>query len=263
MKVKILQADTRPIRLYLQSRNLVYTPVNKIDLQRIAEHNNGLLFPNEPNSLATTVNLMKSKMLGFLYEFRKGNLGEWEEGNEKSVTWIKIRSLLEDLDNPSLKDVDVFCFIDTDAWIRDEHEFLKFCESFLASSHPVAIPRDIEQDNASFLNTGFIAVKNCQKAKEILQTVYSHSDYRSHEKLFWWEQSELSTYQEKHPEDILVLPLNDFNTPCGRIVRHCWVKHLIESLVIQDVIACFSKLAVQFTNDPNITLGQGVQFLCD
>lgn len=248
MKIKIIQADTRPLRFYLESKNLVYTPIDAINLEAISQQNGGLLFGNDGNSLGVMINVIKSKLMGCSYEFIEGQLSEWEQGGTKSVPWIKIRSLLEQFANPDLSECDVFVFLDTDAWIRDEQDFLKFCETFLASPFHLAIPRDIEMPNYTYLNSGFLAVKNTSAGKHILETVYSHPDYRTHEKSSWWEQSELSTYQSKHPDEIMVLPLNDFNTPCGRIVRHCWVKHIVEPFAIQDLIACFSKLAMLFTN---------------
>lgn len=262
MKVKIIQADTRSLRFFLESRNLTYGPPNQMDFQLIASLNkNVLIQPNEANSIGCIINLLKCRLLNYSYEFIKGDLNEWEQGGTKSVTWIKIRSLIEQIKDEKNKDIDIFCFIDTDAWIRDERLFAEFCEHFVKSPETLAIPRDIELPNNSYLNSGFLAVKNTPAGLNILETVYTHPDYRNHEKLFWWEQSELSVYQKKHPEEIMILSLNDFNTPCGRIVRHCWTKHLVEPFVLEEAVATLTKITLTFTSDPNYSLGSGFQIL--
>ena len=245
MKVKVIQADTRKMFLYLESKPLVYTPINDINFQLVSEYNDGLIFPNDGNSLCMSVNMVKSKMLGFLYEFIQGNPNDWQEEGKKSHTWIKIKSLLEQFADPKLTDYDLFLFIDSDAWIRDEEALLNFCTEFLNSSCHLAVPRDIELYNSSYFNSGFIAVKNTSAGKHILETIYSHPDYRTHDMAIWHEQSELDTYHTNHPGEILVLPLNDFNTPCGRIVRHCWIKHMVEPFILQEIVALFSKIAIQ------------------
>lgn len=260
MKIRIIQADTRGVSVHLQSRDLNYGPPNQMNFEFIASLNNGVLWqPNDPNSIARMLNLFKSKVMNLEYEFVLGDLKEWEAGGDKAVTWIKIRTLMNQMKDPKHSHIDLFCFIDSDAWIRDEQAFLEFCENFAKRPEHLAIPLDIEVNNTSYLNSGFLAVKNTQAGYDILDKVYNHPDYRNFEKKAWWEQSEISNYQQKHPEEIFVLPMNDFNTPCGRIVRHCWTKHLIERFVIEELLAVFTRLTFQCMQDPRYTLGSNIQ----
>jgi hypothetical protein len=260
MKIKIIQADTRPVKSFLESRDLKYGPPDQMNMNLIAALNNNMLIqPNDAISIGRTLNLLKAKLMSVQYEFVLGNVHEWQEFGEKAHCWIKIKTLMDQMKDSANKEVELFCFIDSDAWVRDENAFMNFCKEFLESSFHIASPRDIELPGYSLLNSGFIAVKNTPKGFHILDSLFNHPDYRQHEKNSWWEQSELSVYHERNPGEVMVLPLNDFNTPCGRIVRHCWMKHLIEPLVIEEVIACMTRLSLGFTREPGYSLGQHVQ----
>lgn len=259
MRIKLIQADTRPMKVYMKARNLTYGPPDQMNLGFIASLNNNILLqPNDANSIGRCLNLLKAKLLGIEYEFILGNKDDWESEGKKAHCWIKIHSLIEQMKNPTNQGINLFCFIDSDAWIRDEKEFLDFCHKFSESQYSIACPRDIELPGNSFLNSGFLAVKNTPQALQILETIYSHPDYREFDKKSWHEQSELSIYHEKHPGEILVLPLNDFNTPCGRIVRHCWIKHLVEPLVIEEALATLMRLSLSFTSDPRYSIGNEI-----
>ncbi len=260
MKIRIVQADTRKVFLYTESRDLNYGPPNQMNFELIAQLNNGIVLqPNDANSIARLLNLFKAKMMNIEYEFVLGNLDEWENGGDKAVTWIKIKTLMDQMKDPKNSHIELFCFIDSDAWVRNEQAFIEFCEDFAKRPEHIAIPRDIEVNNTSYLNSGFLAVKHTQEAYDILDKMYNHPDYRNFEKRAWWEQSELSNYQQKYPEEILVLPMNDFNTPCGRIVRHCWTKHLVERFVTEEVLAIFTRLGLQCMQDPRYSLGPNIQ----
>lgn len=262
MKIKLIQADTRPIVASPFALDLKYGPSDQMNFELIAGLNRGLLVqPKDPNSIARLLNVVKAKFYNMEYEFVLGNLSEWESGGDKAVTWIKIKALMNQMKDPKNSEIELFCFIDSDAWIRDEPAFLDFCEQFMKTPEHIGMPRDIDVNNTSYLNSGFLAVKNTAPALKILETIYNDPDYRTAEKLAWWEQTELSRYQKNHPEDILVLPMNDFNTPCGRIVRHCWTKHLIEHFVVEESIAMMTRLALQFSQDPRYSLGPNINIL--
>lgn len=259
MKIKVIQADTRPLKIYTESRNLTYGPPNQMNLGLIASLNNNILIqPNDAISLARTLNLLKCRLMSVSYEFVLGSVTDWEDHGTKAHCWIKIDALINQLKSPENKDVDLFCFLDSDAWVRDEGAFLAFCNEFMKSNFCVAAPLDLEVPNQSYFNSGFLAVKNNAKGLHVMDTIYNHPDYRDYEKRSWHEQSELSIYHERNPGEIMVLPLNDFNTPCGRIVRHCWIKHLNEPLVIEEIIASMTRMALSFTADPNYKIGKDV-----
>ena len=260
MKLKLIQADTRPLKLYLESRKLDYGPPDQMNFGLIASLNKNILIqPNDPNSIARMLNLIKSKFFGFEYEFVLGNPLDWQENGLKAHTWIKIHALMSQIKDTKNSHIDLFCFIDSDAWIRDERAFVEFCQDFMNREEHIALPRDIEVNNASFLNSGFIAVKNTEHGFHILDTIYNHPDYRDKELSSWHEQSQLSKYNERHPGEIYILPLNDFNTPCGRIVRHCWIKHLVEPFVIEEAIALLTRLGVSFSSEPHLSIGSNIQ----
>lgn len=259
MKIKIIQADTRPLKIFLESRDLKYGPPDQMNFNLIGQLNNNILVqPNDSISIARCINLIKSKLLGLEYEFILGNVDDWESEGKKAHCWIKIHSLMAQMKNLDNKDIDLFCYIDSDAWIRDDHGFVEFCETFLKTPFHLACPRDIELPGNSFLNSGFLCVKNTPAAYHILDTIYNHPDFREYDKKSWHEQTELSRYYDAHPQEILVLPLNEFNTPCGRIIRHCWVKHLIEPLVIEEAISCMTRLAASFTDGSKYKLGPNI-----
>jgi hypothetical protein len=262
MNIKIIQADTRPIRLYIESRNLVYGATDHINFDYVARLNNNILLqPNDAISLARMVNLLKSNMISVKYEFIHGNKDDWESEGKKAHCWIKIDALIKQIKDPQNKDIEVFCFMDSDAWIRDEGAFLGFCRDFLASPYSMAAPRDLDMPGASYLNAGFCAVKNTNQGLQIMETIYNHPDYREHDTKCWHEGSEISHYQEEHPDEVMVLPLNDFNTPCGRIVRHCWTKHLIEPFVLEELTATMGKFFLNLAQNPNHRIGGPVLLL--
>jgi hypothetical protein len=256
MKVKIIQADTRSPKLYLESRNLNYGPPNQMNFELIQSlNNNCLLQPRDPLSIGRVINLIKAKHMGMEYECVYDSHDNWESGGPKAVPWIKIFALMNQMKDPKNKDIDIFCFIDTDAWIRDEKLFVEFCTSFMNDPEHLAIPRDIEFNNTSYFNSGFIAVKHTDVGFSILDTIYNHPDYRALDQLVWHEQSQLSTYHTKYPGTIKVLPMNDFNTPCGRIVRHCWTKHLLEDFVIEEALGLLTKIGLSYIDDTHYSLG--------
>jgi hypothetical protein len=259
MKVKIVQADTREIRLFTRSRDLKYGPPDQMNFDYIASLNQGALVqPKDPNSIARLVNLIKCKVFDMDYEFILGNGEEWEGEGTKAYPWIKIKALMDQIKDPNYSHIELFCFLDSDAWIRDETLFLDFCKDFLTRPEHVAVSRDIEVNKTSYLNAGFIAVKNTRDALNVLDTVYNDPEYRGTERVSWFEQTQLSNYQKKHPDHILPLPVNDFNTPCGRIIRHCWTKHLIEHFAVEEALAVLTNFGLQFLQDPRYSLGSKI-----
>lgn len=264
-RVKILQADTRNLSLYVSSRNLKYGPSDKMDLGLIAELNNNMLhFPRDPNSLGCLVNCFKSRALGLEYEFVKGKIEDWEFNsydnatNKRHITWIKIQALYDQMMDEANREIDMFCFLDTDAWIRDEDGFQKFLEDFEKSSASLAIPRDLDEKDATYLNSGFLAFKNNERGRAMIEKFWTNPDYRGYWKHYRVEQRLLSDYYYDHKEDYMVLPLEDFNTPCGRVVRHCWIKHMQETSVLEEVIACFTKIAIGGIDSGKVKLGKDV-----
>ena len=238
MKVKVIQSHTSPVKIFLESKDITYGPTDKMDLAFIHNTNNGLIFETEFITQTCMINMHKCLLLGAEYE----NINMTWDHEARAVTWIKIMGLLEQFTQHP--DFDVFVFLDSDAWIRDEKRFAEFLQTFAESPRPLAIPRDTDIPGNTYLNTGFIAVKNTKAARAILDGLFESPKYDRFVKTSWWEQGALSVHQSEHPEDIMVLPLEDFNTPCGSVVRHCWVQHIRTPLLNEEIMASFTKNTV-------------------
>ena len=249
MKVKVIQAHTNPVKIFLESKDITYGAPDKMDIGMINNNNNGLIFEADFITQTCVVNMHKCLLLGAEYE----NINMTWDHSVRAVTWIKIIGLLEQFKNHP--DFDIFVFLDSDAWIRDEKRFAEFLKEFAESTYSLAIPRDLSITGYTFLNSGFIAVKNTEKAKGILDSLFEpmYDHFLLHE---MYEQSALSLYQSNHPEDVMVLPLEDFNTPCGSIVRHCWIQHIRTHLLNEEIMASFTKNTVMQGLQKGFKLGK-------
>ena len=273
MRVKIIQCDTRDIVVQLKSKNLYYGKASEYDYESLMRNNNNDLFhPENALSLCCLVTMMKCKMISLEYEFVKGNADDWEfpkihnnanvysasgsYSSKRAVPWLKPKTLFEQMSADDNKSVDIFCILDTDAWIRDEHLFLEFLETFSKNSATLAMAEDL--DRSSKLNSGFIAVKNNEKGKHIFERINNDPKYERYYKVAFHEQAALCDYYLENKEDFMVLPLNDYNTPCGRIVRHAWLHGLFYNLVVDEVIAVFTKLSLSFMNDSTYRIRNGL-----
>jgi hypothetical protein len=258
MKVKVIQADTRPIQIFAESRDLKYAPPNEINMNAIVTINNGSLWHNaDYKGLTILINMFKCRVLGYEYEMITDSDENFPGYPDKPSCYIKIKALMSLFNNSS---ADLFIFIDTDAWIRDEGRFQTFIKEFKESSAVISMPRDVNGPNDSFFNSGFIAVKNIPEAKEILTDIYFSPEYKEFYGRKKNEQGALSARYLKTPNQFLVLPLGDFNTPCGSIVRHAWIEHIRDQLVVEEVIASFTKIVMSFARDSGFKFGDKTQF---
>lgn len=264
MRVKVLQCDTRDIVLQLQSRNLYYGTRQEYDYESLMKNNqNELYHPQNSKSgisLCCLVNMMKSKSIGIEYEFIKGNTSDWNISNsnvfdirKKHVCWLKPYVILEQMNSQANSNVDIFCYFDTDAWIRDKQLFHDFLVKFLESKSTIAMPEDVER--SSELNAGFYAIKNNTKGKEIIESLIHDPKYEKYYNVIYHEQSALCEYYKEHKDEFTVLPMNDFNTPCGRIVRHAWLHGLFYNLIVDEVLAIFTNISLANSNDSTHSLG--------
>ena len=252
MKVKVIQAHTNPVKIFLDSKDIVYGETDKMDIGMINNNNNGLIFETDFITQTCVVNMHKCLLLGAEYE----NINmTWDfTSGTRAVTWIKIVGLLEQFKQHP--DFDLFIFLDSDAWIRDEKRFADFLKLFAESPCPLAIPRDTDISGNSYLNSGFIAIKNTEAARKILDDLFHSPKYHLYITSAWQEQGALSVYQSEHPEDVMVLPLEDFNTPCGSIVRHCWIQHIRTHLLNEEIMASFTKNTVMQGLQKGFKLGK-------
>uniref|UniRef100_A0A6C0KP96 Nucleotide-diphospho-sugar transferase domain-containing protein n=1 Tax=viral metagenome TaxID=1070528 RepID=A0A6C0KP96_9ZZZZ len=261
MKIKVLQADTRDIILQLQSRNLYYGSASDYSYESLMKNNEGELFHPEDAqrtlSLCCLVTMMKCKLLGIAYEFVKGNAEDWNfpkihnnanvydsslDSTKRNVTWLKPRVLLEQMSSEENKSVDIFCILDTDAWIRDDRRFQEFLDTFSKSPAIIAMAEDVER--STLLNSGFIAIKNNVKGRQIIDKIYNDPKYSRYYTVVYHEQSALCDYYLENKDEFMILPLNDFNTPCGSVVRHAWLHGLYYKLVVDEILGVFTKLCL-------------------
>ena len=222
-------------------------------------------------SLCCLVTMMKCKILGISYEFVKGNNEDWNfpkihnnanvydsdlNSKKRNVTWLKPRVLLEQMSLEENNSVDIFCILDTDAWIRDEIRFQEFLETFSKSPVTIAMAEDVAR--SSVLNSGFIAIKNNVEGRQIIDKIYNDPKYENYYTVVYHEQSALCDYYLEHKEQFMVLPLNDFNTPCGSIIRHAWLHGLYYKLVVDEIIGVFTKLCVGCIDRSSYKIGGDV-----
>lgn len=271
-KTKILQCDTRDLVLQLQSRNLYYGKPTEYDYESLMRNNNNELYHPESSvhslSLCCLVNMMKCKLNGLQYECVKGNSDEWNlpgvknnanvydtiaDSTKRIVSWLKPKVLIEQMAN---RDVEIFCVLDTDAWIRDEPLFVDFIKKFSESGATIAMAEDVSR--STLLNSGCVFVKNNEEGRKIIDTIYNNPSYKKYYNVVFQEQSALCEYYLQNKEKFIVLPLNDFNTPCGRIVRHCWLHGLFYKLIQDEVTALFTKLSLSVMNDTTHKIGNGL-----
>lgn len=274
MRVKVLQADTRPIKVATSSRNLSYGPSNHFEIDIVIRENRGqLVFPQDNVTMDVLVNLVKCKAVGLEYEYYKGDPAKYIVGpctnvplpNEprRQCTWIKIDALAAAFEADKNKGVDIFCMMDTDAWIRDELAFKESLAAFHASDRVIAMPRDLDMPGATHLNSGLIFVKNTPEGKKIIDTVDKDPAYIPFYQCDNLEQKALDKLYELNKEKWMVLPLADFNTPCGRIVRHCWMKHINDMMIRDELHATFARLCMSFVNDTTYDIRSGLVLLSD
>jgi hypothetical protein len=246
MVLKLINADNRNLALFPYSPKLKFVPENSITQDILLQNNPKLIIPKDQVTMSVLINMYKMKFIGYSYEYSQYPKDELPfTDKERVIFWIKIWALIKELEKPESKKYTTIAFIDSDAWVRDECKFKEFVEEFEKSSYTLASPKDVQQDsNSSRLNSGFIIVKNNEKALMILKDIFYNPCYSKFYLHHHHEQSAISLYMNDHPEDIQELSMHDFNTPCGSIVRHCWIKHWTEPMMIDEIYSIFTKFAL-------------------
>jgi hypothetical protein len=246
MGFKLINADNRDLALFPYSPKLKFVPENSIILNTLLENNPNLVIPKDQVTMSVLINMYKMKFIGYSYEYCQYLKDELPfTDKERVIFWIKIWALIKELEKPESKKYTTIAFIDSDAWVRDEHKFKEFVEEFERSSYTLGSPKDVQQGpDSSRLNSGFIIVKNNEKALMILKDIFYNPCYSKFYLHHLAEQCAISLYMNDHPEDIQELSMHDFNTPCGSIVRHCWIKHWTEPMMIDEIYSIFTKFAL-------------------
>jgi len=240
-QLTIIQCDNRPTSLKYVSRKLHFDEYR--DSESMIRSLNGKI-ANQADywSLTSAVNRVKSRLIGARYV----HVGTDETGcPDRGITWYKILVLRQILANA--KPGELVCFLDSDAWIRDERVLSNIVEAL--SRNPgkhAAFSRDPKLAKNTFINTGCMVLKNTLFTRQLLAHAWhavetaQYDNYR-----FDWpcEQFVLSDIVKAEHTKFYVLKVNTLNTPCGEVVRHVWWKHMLQELLDDVSRECVFKLA--------------------
>jgi hypothetical protein len=160
---------------------------------------------------------------------------------DRSFVWLKLWFIVHEMRRNHAETV--LLLLDTDAWIRDAGALLDWLARFEASPHtfmfaaePTAADTKF-QGEAQLVSGGFIAVKNDDTAVRFAATLYHMP--AGGKLLHEWpaEQACIQKLLRTNPDFAaasLVCPMDLFNTPTGRIVRHARDKRLLLPILVHD-----------------------------
>jgi hypothetical protein len=172
------------------------------------------------------------------------------EGRHPS--WTKINTILrlwKEEDSDFLSH-DVIVVIDTDAWVRDAGEFMKWVQSFRESEKEfffVEASKTMEgrslADIEQTVNGGFMMIKKTADVRAILERIYAmpEEDERFQRFRKDWSFEQVCINAMLQQDDIfraksVLTPLNKFNTPGGKVVAHCWWKEFIGGMITREIM---------------------------
>lgn len=162
-------------------------------------------------------------------------------------SWCKLRWVLDNAIKGRWKAVMV---LDTDAWIHDVQRFRDFIAPWLADNSK-SLAFAAEPDFAgSYIthkqsfNGGMMLFKCVPRVFAYFQAVWDSPDrvpaLAQHKMQWSWEQVCLNYVMDQMDAAFRnacdILPLYDWNTPCGEIVRHSWCKNIVEDLAYDSLI---------------------------
>lgn len=249
--------DDRDIRTHhqvidkiLQSSNHLHSKFNKIEIpQRIPRwvSKTEVYYDTtkfQYQTLTSAYNKQKAMNMGFTYKYFQEKMDD-----TRAPSWIKIQKLLKYYPISPDK-YDIVVVMDTDAWIRDENEFIDWL--FYFHNQPQLFmfadePTNVESFNffniRMRVNGGLMIMKNKSEVLPFLKDIYDMPT-KEHEcsqfKEFWpFEQICINKklhYDPNFKREVMIAPLNKFNTPAGSIVRHCWFKQLLIPILLHDIV---------------------------
>jgi hypothetical protein len=197
--------------------------------------------------LTSMFNSLQAARAGMVYQYRQAQV---QDG--RATSWIKLQECIRSM--PFMPfgndDIDVVVVLDTDAWVVDPDALLDWA-GLLVNSPELFMFADEPTNAESFnllgirqrVNGGMMMMKNVPAAADALRQVYALADTPdcSQFKLHWsWEQICLSKAlleDDVFKRQVMISPLTLFNTPAGRVVRHCWCKQFVSALLIRDLLS--------------------------
>jgi cell division protein FtsL len=253
LNLTVVQCDTRPISLKYVTKELNFDEC--LHSEAILRSINGDIV-NQPNfwSMSSAINRIKAGLIGAKYlSFT------CDESNfpDRHVTWGKIDILIKVLKNA--KTDEVICFLDSDAWIRDERILLKMVQSLYDNPEKhVVLSRDPHIPVNSFINSGCMIFKNTPYCNELLEHVWNaveSEQYENYRHEWPCEQYVLSDIVKAEYDKFYICKVSALNTPCGEIVRHSWWKNMLPELLDDACRECVFKLA-----DSRYDLNEGTEY---
>jgi hypothetical protein len=196
-------------------------------------------------SITSMVNKLKlaESCVGYEYITRERPVG-------LACAWVKPVALAEMLPYKA-DEFDVIVVIDTDAWVRDVDALIDWCHHLYNSDYSLMFGAETTNDESTSLanvqqhvNTGCMIMKNSEKVQryfeEVVQLPQKYAAILGEFRTKWsWEQICLN-YKLEHDKDfaadVVIAPMDKFNTPAGSVVRHCWIKDMLVPLVLQELL---------------------------
>jgi hypothetical protein len=195
--------------------------------------------------LTSKLNKLRCTQANINYEYIQK-----EPIQDRAHAWIKT-STCRDILPYKPDDYDIIVVIDTDAWVVNTDALIEWCY-FLHHSEQLIMFSGETTNKESFalldiqqrVNTGCMIMKNTFELKPYFDAIYNIPDKVKsceHFKSDWsWEQ--ICTNYKLHNDKsfashVVIAPLEKFNTPAGSIIRHCWIKDLVNPLVIQELLS--------------------------
>lgn len=169
----------------------------------------------------------------------------------RCASWVKYRTIISHWDT-DIKDFDIVVVLDTDAWVKDMNRFLQWMQMFVAKTDKTFLYAAEPYCSSTFklenieqqVNGGFTAFKpssySLQTLKEIYDIPETNHQFYKYKKEWSYEQICINyklSVDRVFKESVIITPVTLFNTPSGKIVRHCWWKELIEPMIIPDLIS--------------------------
>ncbi len=240
MLIQIVQADTRRPSTNPLSKYLRYDETRD-DEPMMRSLNGAKLFHDwDFWSLTFLINRFRAGLLAPDYAYRFVEMNQSRHFPDRHVTWGKIRVVLELLQGHPRPDAVVF--IDSDAWIRDHRRLRDMMDYFMSQPDRHGMfSRDPKMPKNTLINTGMMALKNTAYTHRFLEEVWAQvALYPSRRHEWPHEQFVASQLVEQNLDRFLICKVAAFNTPCGQIVRHAWLKHMMSHLLIDEAYACLS-----------------------
>lgn len=227
-RLHVVQADSRPVTIYQQSRRLAYNAHDDTEASMRELNGESLGRAWDYWAASVVINRLKCALVGCAHHVLPIRP---EDHPDRHVTWGKIRVLLAFMH--AHPEAEAVAFIDSDAFIRDEGAFLALAGALLAEPgrHGV-VSRDPVMPKNTFINTGCMILKNTPFSRGFLESVWNDVAERPQYRRDWpHEQHAASQFVQNHRAAFYVCKTAVLNTPCGDIVRHTWWKHQFAEVV--------------------------------